>query len=311
MQRITTLLMILVLGLIGSACTPRDVPESTSPAESADSAYDVILDPTRTSAPVPEQTLPQNPQDLTFQTPQGRTLQGRYFPAAKDNAPLVILVHWVMSNQDDWQVVAAWLQNRGQSLPRECTNPSGCYWWDPSWFPSMGETSYAVFTFSLTSCETSMGCTGWTGDVWAEDANAAIQYASQLPGVDPTRIVTAGASIGADAAIDSCAWFDLQGGPARCVGAMSFSPGNYLDLAYEDQVTSLEGLSIPAWCLYAEGDSDSNVTCNSASGTNYTTYAYAGSAHGMMLIAPERMPKNSNKTTLELFLAFLNSMVGR
>ena len=51
---------------------------------------------------------------------------------------------------------------------------------------------------------------------WAEAANARIVYAAHLEGVDPVRIITAGANIGADAATDSCL--------AQCPGHLGTLP---------------------------------------------------------------------------------------
>ncbi len=253
--------------------------------------------------------LPPEPRDVVFETPQGRSLQGRYFPAATGNAPIIVLTHWVAANQDDWQVVAAWLQNRGQVLPGSCSRPSGCTWWDSAWFPQMENRSFAVFTYSLTSCESPDGCADWDGPTWAEDANAAIAYASQLEGVDPVRIFTAGASIGADAAIDSCAWLNEQGGQARCVGTASLSPGNYLLLDYAEQVEKLEDANTPVWCLASSSDGESYPTCKNAEGTNYQVYEFQMPGHGMTLIAENAIPDGSEQNTLELLIDILDSVI--
>lgn len=294
MIKTTPIVVLLVLIMLFTACKPNETSTVSPVTEFTKSVQKAETAPTNTAALTPNPNLlPPEAQDLTFQTPQGRTLQGRYFPAEVENAPLVILIHWVTTNQDSWKNFAYWLQNRIEFF---------------NLFPSLGERSYAVFTFTLSGCESWHGCGAWTGPEWAEDANAAILFASQLPGIDPARIVTAGASIGADAAIDSCTWFTQQGGPAHCVGALSFSPGNYLGLDYAEQVTLLEVIPVPAWCFYAVGDSDADLACTSASGSNYLKYEYAGELHGIQLLAPEVTPKEPNKTTLELFLEFLDSV---
>ncbi|TRZ53895.1 hypothetical protein D4S03_01030, partial [bacterium] len=81
---------------------------------------------------------------------------------------------------------------------------------------------------------------------------------------------------------------------------------SYLELSYPVQVTALEAGSVPAWCLYAEGDPPSAATCRSANGTAYRMFEYAGNDHGMWLIKPDLTPKASTKTTLEIFLEFLD-----
>lgn len=302
-----TLFIVLVLLLSACEQTTATEPVAGSGTEPPVTGEPVVeASPTASPSPVPQNLLPAKPQNVTFQTPQGRTLQGRYFPASLENAPVVVLIHWIMANQDDWQTVAVWLQNRGQELQGTCSAPIPCPWWDSSWFPSIGSRTYAVFTFTLSGCEAADGCSNWTGPVWAEDSNAAILYASQLEGVDPARIVTAGASIGADAAIDSCVWLNAQGGAGHCLGSLAFSPGSYLELSYPVQVTALEAGSVPAWCLFAENDGESAPTCRSASGTAYRLFEYAGNDHGMFLIKPDLTPKASTKTTLEIFLEFLD-----
>lgn len=295
MKKCTTHYAFLLSVILVTACKPGIHSAVTSITESTNAPQEVAPAPiSATASELSQNVLPPEPQDITFDTLQGRTLQGRYYPATMENALLVILIHWVTTNQDSWQFVAKWLQNRG---------------WKSDRYPALGERSYAVFTFTLSGCESWHGCGTWTGPEWVEDADAAILYASQLPGIDPTRIVTAGASIGADAAIDSCAWFTQQGGPAHCVGALSFSPGNYLGLSYAEQVTLLEAVPVPAWCFYAEEDSDANLACSYASGTNYLKYEYAGGLHGIQLLTPEVKPEEPDKTTLELFLEFLDSVL--
>lgn len=301
-----TLLLLLPACTAGTTNRPGVVNDTELPED-----WEPVIEenPSAPPSPVPFDFMPPEPQNVTFQTPQDRTLQGRYFPAVVENAPLIVLIHWIMANQDDWQVVASWLQNRGQTaVTGSCSAPSPCPWWNLSWFPFVGERTYAVFTFSLSGCEEADGCTTFAGQAWAEDANAAILYASQLEGVDPEHIVTAGASIGADAAIDSCAWLNAQGGTPRCVGSLAFSPGSYLGLDYSDQVTALGTAQpiLPAWCLYAQGDGESLTTCRPVSGINYQKFEYAGSDHGMNLIKPDLTPKDSSKSTLEIFLDFLD-----
>lgn len=308
------LLLILLSAItILSACaapssaTPSTVIDTQAPIPQPTNTEETIA-LTATPTPGSVNLLPPEPRDVTFDTPQGRQIMGRYFPAAMENAPLVVLIHWVMANQDDWQTIAAWLQNRGQIASGTCSLSISCPWWDPTWFPAMEQRSYAVFTFSLSGCEANNGCEGWTGPAWAEDANSAILYASHLEGVDPSRIVTAGASIGADAAVDACAWLNKQGGAARCRGSLSFSPGGYLGLDYSQQVASLDSLQppVPTWCLYGSDDAESRPACETAQGAAYRRLEYEGNLHGMILIQPGLMPEESNKGTLELFMEFLD-----
>ena len=188
MKKFTPILLIVALTILITSCKPSGTSPTSSPMETVSGQEEPVVEATNTIQPVLSQNLlPPEPQELSFQTPQGRTLQGRYFPAAVEDAPLVILIHWVMANQNDWKVIGTWLQNRGQTLPTECVGmgPVECTWQDSTWFPSMDNRSYAVFTFSLSGCEQKDGCHQWTGPAWAEDANAGIKYASQLEGSIP------------------------------------------------------------------------------------------------------------------------------
>jgi dienelactone hydrolase len=248
-----------------------------------------------TEAPT-TQALPPEPQEIEFQADDGQSLQGRYYPAAVNPAPLVVLMHWAPGDQNEWNAIAPWLQNRGQTGGRS----NGAPWLDLSWFPPMPEgQSFGVFTFTFRNCEG--GCKSFTRDAWLLDAQAAMRKARQLEGIDPKHIVAIGASIGADGAPDSCGWLNSQF-PNSCLGALSLSPGDYLTVAYKEAVSALgaEQPPKPAWCLYAEGDAESARACEAAAGDNYRAIKYPGNNHGMMLIRPDVEPG-----ALELILDFL------
>lgn len=291
--------------------TPTSTPLPTvTPTPPLPTATSTPVPPTATPTPIPPTPTPMpaapaDPQPIAFKASDGQELQGTFYPAAVEGAPLVVLMHWVGSDQSDWTEVAFWLQNRG--LGGQTPNPKKLPWRDPSWFPSMLEgQQVAVFTFSFRGC-TSEGCDTWNPAQWLVDAQAAMQAASQLKGIDPQRIVTAGASIGADGAIDGCAWLNDQEGDAQCLGAFSFSPGSYFSVPYADAVKSLQAKQPPrpVWCLYSEGDSESAPTCKSAQGDTYRAVSFTGKAHGMILIAPGIEPP-----TLDLFLEWLTAGLG-
>jgi hypothetical protein len=230
-------------------------------------------------------------------------LQGTYYPAATNPAPLVVLMHWAGGDQYDWVEIACWLQNRG--LGGQSSNPAGAPWLDPSWFPPLPKAaSYGVFTFSFRGCDG--GCQGFERDKWLLDAQAAMLKASELEGVDPQQIAALGASIGADGAADGCFFLNAQQ-PNSCQGALSLSPGDYLTILYEEAVRSLgaESPARPAWCLFAQGDAPSAAVCNAAQGEHYTRFEFPGDAHGMMLLSP-----TSDPNPLELLLDFLEQVLG-
>ena len=273
--------------------SPTAAEVGASPAAGAESA------PAATNAPA-AQALPPEPQDVEFQADDGQSLQGRFYPPATSPAPLVVLMHWAPGDQNEWNAIAPWLQNRGQAKASQ-GNP----WLDGSWFPPMLEgQSFAVFTFTFRNCEG--GCKSFTRDAWLLDAQAAMRKATQLEGIDPNHIVVIGASIGADGAIDGCGWLNSQS-LGNCLGALSLSPGDYLTVPYKDAVSALgaEQPPKPAWCLYAEGDGESRRACEGAAGDNYRRIKYAGDNHGMYLLQPDVEPG-----ALELILDFLKLTLG-
>ncbi len=291
------LLGISILLVTLAACNAAEPVAPTSTATlPAPTATPTPLAPTATPTPPPPAStpagppaLPPEPQRIEFQAADGQALEGLYYPAAVNPAPIVVLMHWAGGDQRDWDAIAPWLQNRG--LPY--TTPAGAPpWLDPSWFPAMPEgRSYAVFTFTFRGC--AGGCNNFDRSGWLLDAQAAIATARGLEGVDPARVSALGASIGADGAADGCA--------EGCVGTLSLSPGNYLGVPYVDAVATIEtgwsaappimdSFVYPLQCLAAEEDGESAPTCRSAAGEHYQTTIYPGGLHGMMLIQPDLEP---------------------
>jgi pimeloyl-ACP methyl ester carboxylesterase len=237
---------------------------------------------------------------------------GYYYPAKYAQAPVVILMHWAGGDQRDYCLLAPWLQNRLDEAPAEmpgCAEAPAAFtwggptsWWDPTWFPPLPvEASLAVLTFDFRDFGESEAGMGSRGE-WAQDALVAFQTAANLEGVDNTRMVAAGASIGADGAADGCLLYNQTAG-SGCLGGFSISPGNYLEMPYPEVVTSLDTAdpSIPAWCLAGEYDTASFEACNAAAGDSYRSQVYLGrEEHGMKLVDPRFEP-----TVLDLLLAFL------
>jgi dienelactone hydrolase len=264
--------------------------------------------PAPTAAPALESSgLPAEPQAIKFQTADGKTtLDGLFYPSALKTAPVIVLVHWVGGDQSDWNEIAFWLQNRG--LSGTSKNVKRETWLDPTWFPALPKgVSLNVFTFTFRGCEN--GCREFNPKGWLADAYAAMTQAAKLPGIDPKRIVAAGASIGADGALDGCAWLnETSNGPGgKCLGAFSFSPGSYLNLAYAETVRDLqiEQPAKPVWCLSAENDREASPACKSAKGEAYRAISFPGNAHGMDLIDPKIEPN-----TLGLLLDWLKLSLG-
>lgn len=243
---------------------------------------------------------------MEITTSDGRILDADFYPAAKLNAPVVVLLHWAGGEKADWEQIAYWLQNRGLMGVTESENGSAP-WLDSSWFPEMpADRSYNVLTFTFDGCG-SGGCQSFERDKWLLDAQAAFVAARSLEGVDPTRIVGVGASIGSDGAADGCLYLNSEY-PGTCKGALSLSPGNYLTLNYADVVEELSTMdpAVPTQCFYAVGDAESATVCRAIQITeSFTAIEYQGSNHGMRLIMPDL-----DHDTLTLMMEFISDTVG-
>jgi len=252
-----------------------------------------------------EPALPPEPLEIEFQATDGQTLSGLYYPAAVNPAPLVVFMHWVNGDRGDWYEIAPWLQNRGLVNPFPS---AGEYpWLDPAWFPPVPpDASYGVFLFSFRGCDGS-GCAGWQTDEWLLDAQAAAAAALTLPGVDPARIAFIGSSIGADGAIDGCAWL-AENHPGACRGALSLSPGGYLNVLYAQAVERLGQAdpAIPAWCLAEPGEIFFCNTALDSGNAALQVHEIPGGGHGNSLLSPGLDP-----LPMQLILDFLSETIAQ
>lgn len=128
------------------------------------------------------------------------------------------------------------------------------------------------------------------------DAKAAYQTARQMSGVDSTRVIGLGTSIGSDAVVDTC--------DEGCVGAFSISPGSWLKIDYGQAVKKLITEGKPVRCMYATNDAPSPATCLSVNpGAYYKIFAYPGKKHGMdFVILPRKMEADFGANLLEFLL---------
>ncbi len=287
---------------------PTDTPEPTpTPAPPTET-------PLPTETPTPEvqlSGLSADPQRVEFQAEDGKNLVGYYYAAKYADAPVVVLMHWAGGDQRDWCRIAPWLQNRLDENPAEmpgCPEPPGSLpHWDPSWFPPMPEdTSYAVFTFDFRDFGESAAGLGSPGE-WGLDALAAYKTAGEMPRsaayVNPGKVASnapvvggllkmlgIGSSIGADAVSLACHLYNLLGSP-DCVGAMSLSPGSYIDNNYAQDVKNLYEAErmVPVRCVAGDGDYSAG-TCRSAEEHLDDLLIYPGTgAHGTLMIDPDKL----------------------
>jgi len=323
MRRISRFFLILVPLIVAcsllAGCSPAATATEEESALSEETEEPVVPSETPvqpnatpttaspTEVPSGPAALPPEPQVIEFTASDGQALQGTYYPAAVNPAPVIVLMHWVNYDETDWDAIAVWLQNRG--MPSRTTEPN-FPWQDGSWFPATPKDfSIGVFTFSFRDCEAPLGCRSMQPQAWLLDAQAAMQTAAGLEGVDPANVISAGASIGADGAIDGCVWLNEQV-PNSCQGAFSLSPGSYLGMDYSETVFRMQqpavGLeALPTWCLADEAEIG---ICNAAAKPNFTAYEmleFPGAGHGMMILSPEVEPSG-----MQALLDFIEAAAG-
>lgn len=271
--------------------TPGPSAPTAESAGDAPAASQSTLQPTPLPQVAPGEVLPADPQQVSFQTDDGVTLSGVYYPAAVNPAPIVVLMHWAQGDKSDWTqnaqpkiALAQILQNR-----------------DPAFAVAERGPSYGVLVFDFRG----YGSSGSSSDQqnMYRDAQAAVQFAKTLPGGDPNRVMTVGASIGADGALDGCV--GPEPGQPQCIGAVSLSPGSYIGLAYGDAAINVGNM--PIACLASFEDQIANQTClEGAAASEYNATFFEGAAHGMDLFFHNQQPD-----TLTLILEFLDDAVAR
>ncbi len=254
----------------------------------------VMPEPPLTNTPAPTFTptftpiviLEPEPVEVNFTTDDGVELEGLYYPADENPAPLIILIHWARGDMTEWEQIALWLQNRGQLVRSPDYNES---WKSSDWFPSYkSEDPLGVLVFTMRDCQG--GCQSYSPSGWQLDIEAVMLEAVQLQGVDKDRIITAGASIGGDGAIFGCSWLN-QSGLGSCEGSFALSPASLLTLPYNDLADQLTGADppLPVYCLFGLRDDASVETCSDLSGITPVDYGYIEN-HGFELIQPGQNP---------------------
>lgn len=275
-RRITLLGAALLGGGLCSTCsTPPPTEEEIPSIEATASVEELIEEPSPILTP-----LPPGSQRIEFETPDGITLVGLFYPACEVPAPAVILLHGQTSRKEEWRLVIGPLQGHldetGGVDPTQSTIPS---------------PSYNVFIFDFRGHgesgrdETALYHTGWL-----LDAYTALDLVRTLPGVIPDRIVLVGSSMGADAAVDVCGGlglpdeYDWLASTAResCVGAMAFSPGGWLRIPYTVAANYMWGK--PLHCVACDEDDWAVATCLDEEAIfhqdGYEVTIYSGPYHG-------------------------------
>ena len=301
---------LLVIVSILAACDKKTAPAPSPVKENAEetavpAATEEPAAPTEApQAPstVNTNALPPQPQPVSITASDGTVLDGYYYPAAAENAPLAVLMHWAGGDKADWYEIAVWLQNRGQANP--FPNPADEPWWDPTWFPAVpADKSYAVLIFTFRGCQPyNTGCQTMDKAGWLDDALSAMTFARGLEGVDPQRIAAIGSSIGADGAADACELVN-EDFPDTCQGSLSLSPGDYLEVSYKVTMIKMGSLKKPtiAWCLADEKEYGiCEAAAAAANPAVYKAFMIPDGGHGNMLLRPDLDP-----LPMQLMLDFL------
>jgi dienelactone hydrolase len=256
--------------------------------------------------------------EVSIPSEAGRQLAATFFPARTDGAPVVVLMHWGRGSMADWVAIAPWLQNSGDEEARRSVlarpaNQGDSPWLDPVWFPALNaELDLNVLAFDFTGFGHSLG--SGSPAIWLEDAQAALVFATAQEGVDASRLIVLGGSLGSDGAVDACHLFNQQNRAGECIAAFALSPGNYLtqEFTFNEAVQILGDAGTIVYCLAAEEDQESGKICTEPKHNNYHAYVYAGNAHAMMLVDPTFSPIEppSEQNTLEILVDFLEAALG-
>ncbi|MBM3151763.1 MAG: hypothetical protein FJZ96_06090 [Chloroflexi bacterium] len=261
--------------------------------------------------PIPTASLVDEPARVEFQASDGQTLVGYFHPSHLPDAPVVVLMHMVGYTQQDWVSLGLvdWLQN-WPSLQGGASHAAVS-----SIYPPMPTgLSFAVLTFdyrgfgesappflpdNLTSSQMGTWIEGWL-----LDSAAAYEIAATMPGVDPERVAGIGASIGADGVVDACG--------AGCLGALSLSPGSYLNVPYPGAVAQVDAAGKPVWCVAHILDSYSVSACDASIGTYFRPVIFTEGggqrgAHGMTFLDPATAPPGIGQLILDWLLVIFPS----
>jgi dienelactone hydrolase len=318
MNKSLAYLGILIIALVLAACagTSEDFGDtlaaSPSPSEQIQTQVSIETSqpsmteepsPTELPSPTPVVVLPPEPVEIQFTASDGQELNGLYFPAAERPTPIIVLMTWSRGNQTEWEEVAYWLQDRGLLVR---TLNSRETWKSSNWYPEITlDRPVGVFTFNFRTCEEEGGCQSYLPAEWLLDAQAALEMASKLEGVDPDNILAVGASNGADGAVDSCAWLNSTD-LGVCRGAFALSPASSMTIDFRSAAQSLLGQDPPAlvYCLYGLQDDASQETCGDYAEIVTIDYGYVDD-HGLELILVDRRPD-----PLNVLQDFINEALG-
>lgn len=243
--------------------------------------------------------LPAAPQRLEFESEDGLKLVGTYYPPEKCGAPLALMMHQAGGDRVDWEDLALWMQNRNDETVGRSTVVLASYAAQYTWFPEMPENlSFGVFAFDFRDHgESASSGESFDAAGFLMDGRAALAFGKQLQGIDPTQVITIGASIGADASVDVCLVLDGVNIASNqvdqgCIGALPLSPGNFLNVDYVAAATRLGAAphDVKIECIANLDDGNSPELCSSNIGPHHHGTVYPGNAHGVPMIQMDLTP---------------------
>jgi len=199
----------------------------------------------------PRPTEASLPMQIT--TSDGLVLRGTLYSAPVRPAPGILMLHMENRDRSSWDLLAQRLQALG----------------------------YEVLTVDLRGHGDTGGKTDWT--LAQNDVRAALALLTELPGVNPTRIVIIGASVGANLGVNACA--DLS----SCVGVVMLSPGlDYHGITAADAMARLG----PRPILIAASENDRNnptdsITLDGLATGEHQRVIYPAAGHGTDMLTNE------------------------
>ena len=256
----TLLTVGMIIGLAAVACelAPPDI--DTPPVPNVENPSPAATQPNVTIVGTVEVEHAEGEQRVTFNLADGSEIVGSFYPPRVSPAPGILLVHQIGMDRLAWLPMVEVLQgnaSRSTGVGQE-TDPN-----------------YAVFSFDLPDHGESAG--DGSDEAIIAATKQALDLFRTMPGVDPDRIVIMGASVGADAAALLC----REG----CIGAISVSPGGYLEIQYTTELMGMD--TRPALCIASKGDVLPYTTCekgNAAARGKYQIQIYDGDYHGNWII---------------------------
>lgn len=238
---LTTMLALTACG----AAVPAPV-EHPSADDSVPPTPPAAATPTMASTQTERSAL-EATTDLSLAGVEGLTLQATFTPGTTPNGSAVLLLHMYGSDRSSWRGLAE----------------------------AMAQAGVASLAIDLRGHGQTGGAEDW--NLAPHDVEAAFDWLRTQPGIDPSRVGIAGASIGANLALVQSAE------DADVVGAAALlSPG--LD-TFRVKIDGLaaQAAGVPLYLVAAEADGYSAQTVRSLAGespSDSTLVVFDGSAHG-------------------------------